>query len=156
MDTWRQVWREGVVPELTRDDLLALRHALLSDDPRLMQRCTTMPPPYQCVAGWPVEGACLLGYPGAVAMGGFALDYDADRKPVLPFREDAAKVAQVEERFARLCAAADRRLGQAGAVRHFLDFWDDGLRQDVVVEMLAEVNFALRSKHGDHAQSSSV
>lgn len=148
MERWRQIWRDGIVPELTRDNLLVLRHALASDDPRLMQRGTTMPPPLMCVQGWPVEAACLLAYPGVVAAGGFALDYDADRKPILPFREDAATVAQAEDSFARLCSAADRRVGEAGAVRHLLGFWDDGLRDDVRVEMLTEVNFNLREREG--------
>jgi len=45
MELWRKVWREGVVPILAVEQLEALAHALRTDDPHLLQGCTTTPPP---------------------------------------------------------------------------------------------------------------
>jgi hypothetical protein len=62
MEGWRIVWRDGFVPLLPTRGLEALRDALRSDDPRLVQGHTTSPPPLMCVSDWPVEAACLLGF----------------------------------------------------------------------------------------------
>jgi hypothetical protein len=64
METWRWVWRDGVVPSLSDAGLRALETALAGDDPRLIQGATTSPPPLQRMQDWPVEGACALGYCG--------------------------------------------------------------------------------------------
>jgi hypothetical protein len=61
---WRLVWREGLAPILPTAGLEALARALRDDDPRLTQGSTTTPPPLMCVAGWPVEAACAVGFCG--------------------------------------------------------------------------------------------
>src|SRR5436309_3373899 len=88
MESWRKVWREGLLPQLSTAGLDALRRGLRADDPRLLQGATTSPPPLQCVSEWPVEGACVLGYCGWQGDG-------------------LETVAEVEEFFARMCAEAD-------------------------------------------------
>ena len=60
MESWRMVWRNGMEPLLSTEGLEALRQALMTDDPRLLQGATTTPPPLMCVQEWPVEGACAL------------------------------------------------------------------------------------------------
>src|SRR5215475_2752037 len=96
MESWRKVWREGVVPLLSTDSLEALRRGLLADDTRLVQGATTTPPPLPSVQDWPVEAACALGYCGWQG-------------------EGLGTVGEVEEFFAHLCFEVDARLGEPGA-----------------------------------------
>ena len=120
MESWRLVWREGFAPVLPTAGLAALRGALRADDPRLRQGSTTVPPPLMCVQDWPVEAACALGFCGWQANG-------------------LALVAEVEEFFADACYQADRRLGEPGACRWFLNWFDATPREEVRRELLAEV-----------------
>ena len=124
MESWRIVWRDGFVPVLSTAGLLALRAALDSDDPRLVQGATTAPPPLMCVQDWPVEAACALGVCGWLGDG-------------------RATVGEVEEHFARCCFEADHRLGEPAACRWFLNWFDDAPRVEMRRELLAEVDRAL-------------
>ncbi len=126
-EAWRCVWRDGIVPQLSTRALSELRQALLSDDPRLQQGATTTPPPLLKVQDWPVEAACAIGYCGWQG-------------------EGLETVGQVEEFFARVCAAADARLGEPAAVRHFLNWYDDTPRTQMRQELLAEVERALAQR----------
>lgn len=126
-EAWRQVWREGFVPELSTAALEALREGLVSDDPRLQQGATTTPPPLLSLMDWSVEAACALGYCGWRG-------------------EGLRTVGQVEEYFARLCYEADLRLGEPTACRHFLNWYDDTPREIVRQELLAEVELALAQR----------
>src|ERR1700758_1757133 len=133
MDSWRKVWREGLVPLLSTASLEALRQALTSDDARLIQGATTTPPPLQCVQDWPVEAACALGFCGG--------------------RGDGLEtVAEVEEFFARMCFEIDQRLGEPAACRWFLNWFDETPRDEMRRELLAEVNRALAQRQtGDES-----
>jgi len=124
MDSWRNVWREGLAPLLSTTSLEVLRRALLTDDSRLLQGATTTPPPLQCVQDWPVEAACALGYCGWQG-------------------EGLESVAEVEEYFARLCFEVDQRLGEPAACRWFLNWFDETPRDEMRPHLLAEVNRAL-------------
>ena len=124
MESWRKVWREGMVPQLSPAALEALRHALLTDDARLLQGATTTPPPLQCVQDWPVEAACVLGFCGWQGLG-------------------LETVAEVEEFFAGACFEADQRLGEPAACRWFLNWYDETPRQEMRRQLLAEVNRSL-------------
>jgi hypothetical protein len=124
MENWRNVWREGLVPLLSTQGLEALRHALVTDDARLLQGATTTPPPLSCVHDWPVEGACALGYCG----------WQGD---------DLETVAEVEEFFARMCFEIDARLGEPAACRWFLNWFDETPRDEMRPQLLAEVSRAL-------------
>jgi hypothetical protein len=44
LESWRRVFREGLEPVVSTPGLLALRQALLTDDPRLIQGATTTRP----------------------------------------------------------------------------------------------------------------
>jgi hypothetical protein len=127
MESWRKVWRDGLAPQLSTNGLEALRRALLSDDPRLLQGATTSPPPLQCVQDWPVEAACGLGFCG----------WQGDRLET---------VAEVEEFFARACFEADQRLGEPAGVRWFLNWFDETPRDVMRSQLLAEVNRTLAQR----------
>lgn len=121
MERWRKVWREGIVPFLSDKSLKALKTALLTDDPKLLQGSTTSPPPLQCVQDWDVEAACGLGFCGWKG-------------------EGLTTVVEVETFFAQLCYKADERLGEVAAVRYFLNWFDDTPRPEMRRQLLAEVN----------------
>ena len=127
MESWRIVWRNGFVPVLSTAGLLALRDALRTDDPRLVQGATTTPPPLMCVQDWPVEAACALGVCGWLG-------------------DHLETVGQVEEHFAKCCFEADQRLGEPAACRWFLNWFDDTPRADMRRELLAEVELALAER----------
>jgi hypothetical protein len=126
MESWRLVWRK-TVPLLSTAALLALREALLIDDPCLIQGATTIPPPLQCVATWPVEAACLLGYAG--------------------WKGDGLQtVEEVEGYFARLCFEIDRELEEPAGCRFLLNWHDETPRDEVRRELLPEILLALAAR----------
>ena len=114
------VLRDGVFPQLTDEQLVKLLTALETDDIRLVQGCTTRPPPQQCVKDWPCEAACVLGFCG---WGG----------------DESKTVGDVEQYFAEVCFEADRLLGEPAAVRHFLNWVDDAPRGEMRRLLLKEV-----------------
>jgi hypothetical protein len=130
MESWRKVWRDGVVPLLSTESLDALRRGLVNDDARLIQGATTTPPPLQCVQDWPVEAACGLGYCGWQG-------------------EGLETVAEVEEFFAKMCFEIDRCLGEPAGCRWFLNWFDETPREEMRQLLLAEVNRALALRHAD-------
>lgn len=127
MESWRKVWRTGIEPQLPTRGLEALRDALVSDDPQLIQGATTSPPPLQCVQDWPVEAACALSYCGWKG-------------------EDLETVADAEEFFAKACFQADQIIGETAAIRHFLNWFDETPRSEMRRELLAEVQASLRQR----------
>jgi hypothetical protein len=127
MESWRKVWREGLVGLLSTRALEVLQRALLTNDARLMQGATTTPPPLQCVQDWPVEGACALGFCGWQG-------------------EGLETVAEVEEFFARMCFEIDQRLGEPAGCRWFLNWFDETPRDEMRRELLTEVNLALAAR----------
>lgn len=124
MESWRKVWRGGVAPWLSGAELAALRDALESDDPALLQGATTSPPPTRCVEDRPVEGACLLGLCGWKGLG-------------------LVTVGAVEEYFARLCYEIDQRLNEPAGCRWLLNWFDETPREEMRLQLLAEVKLAL-------------
>jgi hypothetical protein len=127
MESWRKVWREGLLPFISTKGLEALRDGLIADDARLTQGSTTTPPPLMCVQDWPVEAACTLGYSG--------------------WKGDGLEtVGEVEEHFARMCFECDNRMGEPAACRWFLNWFDDTPRDEMRRELLAEVELALAQR----------
>jgi len=120
MESWRYVWRTGVVPHLFTQALEALRQALVSDDARLIQGATTQPRPLGCFAHFPAEGACALSFGPWQA-------------------EGLVSVAEVEESFARLCDQIDQCTGEPGSFRYFVTWSDDTPRDVMRRELLCEV-----------------
>ena len=90
MEDWKFAWREGIAPELTRAELVALRDALAADAPELVQGRTTEPPAFPGALASPCERACLVGYAGWKGRG-------------------CHTVGQVEAFFRRTVVAADGR-----------------------------------------------
>lgn len=130
MESWRTVWRKAA-PLLPTKGLEALGRALRADDPRLVQGCTTPPPPLVCVQGWPTEAACLLGYCGWQS--GTLKD---------------ETVECVEEFFARTCYEIDQIMGKPADCRWLLNWYDETPRDRMRAELLPEVELELarRSK----------
>jgi hypothetical protein len=127
MDMWRRVWREGLAPHLSTAALEALRRALISDDPRLVQGTTCSPPALQALSQRPVETACALGYCGWQG-------------------EGLTRVGEVEDYFQRICDGADERMAERAVCRFFLNWYDDTPRDAMRPLLLAEVEETLRRR----------
>lgn len=127
MESWRKVWRQGIMPQISTECLEAALIALETDDKRLLQGKTTSPPPLARMQDWDCEGACLIGFCG---WQGNAL----------------ATAADVKEFFAKVCYDADQALGEPAAVRYFLNIFDDWSRDEMIREMTEEVTANLAER----------
>lgn len=127
MATWQNVWREGIVPQLSAQGLRALQKALNRNDNRLLQGRTVTPPPLAGLEEAEVEGCCAVGWAGWQGQG-------------------CQTVGELERFFERVCSAADDALGEPGACRHFLDWFDRTPRPVMRKALLAEIELAL---HGE-------
>ncbi len=129
LEAWRRVWR--VVGELAPlDGLWALLDALEKDDPKLLQGCTTSPPPMQSARDWPVEGACLIGW--------------------LYWTDAVNTVGEVEECFAKMCFEVDQKIGEPAGVRFLLNFYDDTPRDQMWRLLIPEVRRSIRIREASH------
>lgn len=137
MDSWRTVWREGIAPRLSTVGLQTLARALAVDDPRLVQRATTLPPPLQCMAMSPVEGACVVGFCGWQGDG-------------------LASVGEVEEFFAGICFETDQHFGEPAACRWFLNWFDDTPRDEMRRQLMGEVRWVLNQRRAALPPAQSV
>lgn len=93
MERWQLVWRHGVGPELTAEELAPLRRALACDSPLVIQRDTAQPHPDAGPHVAP-HRCCPLGYAGWRGAG-------------------MATVGDVDGWLAELILAADARLEDA-------------------------------------------
>jgi hypothetical protein len=132
VEIWRKVWRDGVIPLLSRSALEALKRGLADDDPRLIQGATTSPPPLQCVQHEPCEAACALGYAGWIG-------------------EELDTVRDVEEFFAKTAFEIDQLLDEPAGCRWFLNWFDETPRDEMRRELLGEVHLALANRGEDHS-----
>ena len=126
MQTWRKVWRDGFAPLMDVKKLEALKSALEQDDPRLVQKATTNPPPLEHMLDRKCEGACAISFCG--------------------WSEGLETVGEVEEFFANTCFAADERMGEPGVCRYFLNWFDETPREQMRQELLAEVKRSIKEK----------
>lgn len=129
--SWKDTWRRGVAPLLSREQLATLKRGLEDDDPKLIQGATTSPPPLSTCQDWPVECGCPIAY--AYAFEGVAVGEKYSTRTVF----------KTEDFFAQICFAVEKPLGELGASRHFLNWWDENPRHEVVPALLAEVKSAL-------------
>lgn len=155
---WRKCFRDGFAPQLSADELDALAVACETDDPRLVQGCTTFPLPEHSNAGEAVERGCMSGYVGAIRHGGFACSADAARAvafsvpvpvptPHVPITNyTPATVGDCEEEFAQMCFKADELLGEPAACRWFLNWFDDTPREQMLKELGAECRNVLAAR----------
>ncbi len=123
----RDVWRVGLAPLLSLEQLERLRIALATNDPRLCQGMTVIPrvlnedDPLQAEAACPI-GFCALG--------------------------ELRRSAQIEMYFAEMCREIDVRMGALAACRYLINFWDDNPRDVVRAAMLTEVQRTLAERRG--------
>src|SRR5438552_2567754 len=127
LTAWQRAWREGIAPKLSDRGLLAMKKALETDDPTLIQGASVQPPPLQSVQQWPVEAACAVCYAGWEGGG-------------------LGTVVDVEEFFARVCFEADQALGEPSAARYFINWFDETPREEMRAGLLAEVNLTLAQR----------
>lgn len=126
MEAWQKVFREGLAPLLSTEQLEVLRQGLIMNDPRLGQGFTTEPPPLRCVKDWDVEKVDLIGYCG--------------------WFDGLRTVGEIEEFFARTCFKMDSLLGESAGCRWLLNWYDETPRQEMRERLLLEVNLALSSR----------
>ncbi len=124
---WKNTFHEGLVPSLSLPSLRALRTALAQDDPLLIQGTTSLPPPLHALQGWPVEAACAIGYCGWMG-------------------EHLDTVAEVVDYFADVCCQIDERMREPAACRHFLNWFDETPRGEMIQALLPEVDAAIQAK----------
>lgn len=144
MENWRKVFRDGLAPLLSVEHLEALKEALESDDPALLQGSTMMPPFYR--SEWLVEGACLLAYPYAAVNGGFLHDDDPSELNI-----EAAQAGDVEAFFAQTCSGIDQRLADAEEPtphQLLLEWFDETPRDEMRINLLPEIERELTRRGG--------
>ena len=128
MEAWRSTWRRGIAPLLPKENFSGLLELLKSDSRKLIQGDTTRPPPLQSVSDWPVEAGDLI---------------------VCAFWTDENwTVSEAEEAFARVCFECDQILGECAGCRHFLNWWDNSPRYEVISAMIPEVELCDRLLYG--------
>ena len=122
MEPWRQVFRDGIVPQLSLAGLEALRGALVRDDWRLRQGQTL-----SVIGGFRVHQACAIAFAG---WQGARLERAAD----------------VERFFWHVGSQANEALGDPGAFDRFVAWFDGSPRHLVLPLLLAEVNRAIAER----------
>lgn len=127
MEAWKSIWRKAIY-ELSDDvGLIALRTILASDSSQIIQGATTQPPPLQAVADWPVEASDALTF-------------------LFWKGEEGVTVGQAEEAFAIACFKIDQIMGEPAACRHFLNWYDETPRQEMIEKLLTEIDLAICRK----------
>jgi hypothetical protein len=126
IEPWQRVFREALVPLLSRNELLILRDALERDEPTLLQGQTVSPPGLECVWDWPVEGACLIAYPAWKGRG-------------------LTTVGEVESAFAQLVSQIDACFPRPDPLGAFAltNFFDDRPRPEMRRALVAEIDRVL-------------
>ena len=137
MESWRKVWRNGVVPLVSVAGLKALLAALRTDDVKVIQGTTTSPPPLMCVQDWPCEASDALTF--------------------MFWQDGLDTVGECEEAWARACFEIDQRMGEPAACRWFLSWYDETPRGEMRRLLIAEVDRALEVRVGGrHGESQDV
>jgi hypothetical protein len=129
LEAWRRVWRQGIALSLSTPGLLALRQALVTNDPRLVQGYTAFPVA-NAEGSAPPAAACPLGFAGWQGDGLETID-------------------AIEEAFARTCLEADQRLNEPAAARWFIGWVDETPLEIVRAELLPEIDREL-TRRGVH------
>ena len=117
---WQHVFRHGLAPILSTAELLALATGLREDDPDIIQGDSTFPSPLTCNDGLKIQAGCGLCY--AVWRG-----------------RELETIGDVYNAFLDVLGEANARLGNAGECGHFVRWFDEGDREQVRTELLAEV-----------------
>lgn len=101
-----RVWRDGIAPQLSLDDLRRLLHELESGGERLCRQATVLRPAGigSALQGPPIIACCPIAFVG--------------------WARGLGDAYEVEEFAARLCWEADQRTGEVGCARHLMHWWD--------------------------------
>lgn len=126
MESWRRTWREGFSPLLSIESLEALRDALASGDARLIRGYTVFPMGPSTLLF--VEKCCPVAWTGWQG-------------------EGLETVGEINDYFARMCAEADKALGEPAACGYFTAAWDN--EEISREELLEEVNLALSMRYAE-------
>jgi len=116
LEPWRDIWRRGIAPGLSADQLRLLADALRRDDPLLIQGAITRD-----------AGRCLIGFCG-LCDPAEALDDDT---------------FEIEGYFSRFTCRVNLRLAGNGVATSFVHWYDYAPRYDMIVALLPEVERSL-------------
>lgn len=141
------VFKKGFAPSISTGALKFLLAGCRANDPRLAQGKTCRPVPSEVTGDWPADEACGMGYCGVYEAGGFC-PAELHSSPLE--RRFYASVGEVEEYFARLCHAADTRMGEPAACRWFLNWFDDTDRREALHTLACWVGHVLDERGEDH------
>ncbi len=128
METWKTVWRQGIAPQCTDEQLQALSLALECDYPELIQGATCEPVPMLCNYDLLCQCACPISFLG--------------------WKTGMETVGEVEAFFQRTTFAAAIALGEQEAVRWLINWWDESPRETARNDLLAEVQASLAERAG--------
>ena len=127
----RDVWRVGLAPLLTLEQLEKLRIALVTNDKRLEQGVTVLPRVIEEEDPTEATAACLIGF---CALG------------------ELRRSASIEEWFANICYRIDvvmRELREPGRISHLLCWFDDTSRAQMRADLLTEVQRTLAERRAE-------
>ncbi len=120
LPAWARVWREGIAPQLTGEQLRVLHTALSQDDPQLVQGCTVLQTHPGIRPSGEIVGACGMAY---------CLWKTGNHDPL-----------KLDRAFERLCSKADLpNLSH----QEFIRFFDYTPRPQMIAQLLPEVALAL-------------
>lgn len=126
MEAWREDWREKIAPKLTAAGLTALRDALLTQDPALIQGRTVLPTGKYDKGHLPIEACCGVGY--GVWKG-----------------EGLTTLQEVWKRWEEICIPAGKP-----AVRGFIGYWDRTPLDEIARDLVPEIELALANRPGNN------
>lgn len=121
----RKLW-SYIATHLGVQGLIALRDGLAANDIRLLQGATTSPLP-------------IHSYSDLVACGADPIAYAFWQSQHL------RTVGQLEDAWARTCYMVDQDAGEVGAIRWFLNWWDDTPRHQAFAGLAVLVKDSLKA-----------
>lgn len=124
MEKWRQVWRDGLAPQLPLAGLRALLVALREDDPRLIQGVSYQPPASFSRGDEAVSGACAICFAG--------------------WRNGIGTVDEICDFFTEICEVSDAKYQEPVLSRYFINWFDATPREVMRREMIPEVELAIK------------
>ena len=111
-------WQEGIQPSISSTALRSLLEALERDDERLLQGASTSPPPLYPCDSWPCEASCPVCW----------LLWEGSQE---------MSVKEVCEFLGNIASHCEDALQEVGAIRHFMNWWDENPRELVRAKLSA-------------------
>ena len=124
---WQKVWRKGIAPQLSTEDLCELRGGLKRDDRCLIQGSIAGTTTGDASRSMLCEMACAIGYIGWRS-------------------RDIRTISGVEEYFAAVSNSASLLLGDPNAMMYFLSWFDQSPRKSVRSSLLEEIDLNLKER----------